>query len=307
MIRIAALLFAFASSANAQELRLPSNAVLTSDETELDVGGGIPTGPWQSGRVPTQSAAGDRRVQTWHIDATGLTTAQLMRNLREQLVNTGLVIVYECETETCGGFDFRFAVDFARPPAMVVNLADFRFVSARDPSGHMAGYAIVSKTRASGYIQLTRIGANDGISDVSADLDPIGSEVTDVTFDVAAQLANTGRAILDGLAFERGSAQLASGSFDALSEVADYLAANPGLQIAMVGHTDSEGSLDGNIQLSKRRAGSVLERLITDYGVSRQQVSAEGMGYLSPIASNLTEAGREANRRVEVIIISNGN
>jgi len=71
-----------------------------------------------------------------------------------------------------------------------------------------------------------------------------------------------------------------------------------------VGHTDAEGSLDGNIALSRRRAASVLERLVTAYQVDRRQMEAQGMGYLAPIASNLTEEGREANRRVEVIVTS---
>ena len=52
------------------------------------------------------------------------------------------------------------------------------------------------------------------------------------------------------------------------------------------------------------RAGSVLERLVSAHGVSRRQLDAQGMGYLAPIASNLTPQGREANRRVEVIITS---
>jgi OOP family OmpA-OmpF porin len=62
--------------------------------------------------------------------------------------------------------------------------------------------------------------------------------------------------------------------------------------------------LAGNIALSKRRAGSVLERLVTDYAASRQQLEAQGMGYLSPIQNNRTIEGREANRRVEAIITS---
>ena len=62
--------------------------------------------------------------------------------------------------------------------------------------------------------------------------------------------------------------------------------------------------MDGNIALSKRRAGSVLERLVTAYDIPRRQLEAEGMGYLSPLDTNLTDDGRDANRRVEVIITS---
>jgi OOP family OmpA-OmpF porin len=48
----------------------------------------------------------------------------------------------------------------------------------------------------------------------------------------------------------------------------------------------------------------VLERLVTTYDIPPHQLDAQGMGYLSPVASNLTEEGREVNRRVEVIITS---
>ncbi len=68
--------------------------------------------------------------------------------------------------------------------------------------------------------------------------------------------------------------------------------------------TDADGDLALNVALSKRRAASVLERLVSDYNVARRQLQAEGVGYLAPIANNLTEVGREANRRVELVLLS---
>jgi OOP family OmpA-OmpF porin len=62
--------------------------------------------------------------------------------------------------------------------------------------------------------------------------------------------------------------------------------------------------LNGNIALSKRRASSVLDRLTRDYDIPRRQMEAEGMGYLSPLSTNLTQEGRDLNRRVEVIVTS---
>ena len=79
---------------------------------------------------------------------------------------------------------------------------------------------------------------------------------------------------------------------------------NPVARIALVGHTDAVGALDGNIALSKRRAASVLERMVSAHGVPRERMDAEGMGYLSPVAPNTTPEGREANRRVEVILLN---
>ena len=89
-----------------------------------------------------------------------------------------------------------------------------------------------------------------------------------------------------------------------MARLGAYLLANPDKTVALVGHTDAEGSLAGNIALSQRRAASVLERLVSVYGVPRSQMEAEGVGYLAPRLSNLTEEGRRKNRRVEVIMTS---
>ena len=121
---------------------------------------------------------------------------------------------------------------------------------------------------------------------------------------LAQQLDVVGHAILHDLDFTIGSAELSDAAFASLAELAAYLAAYPDRSVALVGHTDSAGALDINIALSQRRARSVLDRLVTGHGVNRRQLAAEGMGYLAPIASNQTETGRDANRRVEVIVTS---
>jgi OOP family OmpA-OmpF porin len=121
---------------------------------------------------------------------------------------------------------------------------------------------------------------------------------------LAQALDGQGYFILEDLVFQTGSSELGDDAFSSLSTLADYLNANPSRTVALVGHTDSEGSLAGNIALSKKRARSVVKRLISDLGVNKTQLSAEGNGFLSPRASNLTEDGRAQNRRVEVIVTS---
>lgn len=87
-----------------------------------------------------------------------------------------------------------------------------------------------------------------------------------------------------------------------LDALVAYLAANPDRQILLVGHTDAVGSLAGNRALSQRRAAAVAEYL-RGAGADAAQIASEGAGYLAPIASNLTEAGRRANRRVEAVLL----
>ena len=122
--------------------------------------------------------------------------------------------------------------------------------------------------------------------------------------DLAGALRTKGHVVLTDLEFETGSSALGAGNFASLDRLAGFMAAEPGARVALVGHTDSIGGLAGNIALSKRRAQSVRQRLIEAHGIDGARMQAEGMGYLSPVASNLEPEGREANRRVEVILLS---
>ena len=72
--------------------------------------------------------------------------------------------------------------------------------------------------------------------------------------------------------------------------------------MVLVGHTDAQGSLEANINLSRIRARAVRQFLISELDVSPGQVSAEGIGFLAPRSTNSTEDGRQSNRRVEVVI-----
>ena len=303
----ATLVFAFtASHAAAQTLSFPSNATLSREISTPLESYVMPVGPWKEGAMPTQTGEGQLTQQAWRIAATGLTSLQLMRPLRDQLRNDGFTIVFECKDQDCGGFDFRFSTLVMPPPDMQVNLGDFRYLAAtRETDGDPELVSVIaSRSASAGYVQVTRMGEAGG-SIAEAEAPALRATSTTVpSTDMAQALTDAGHAVLAGLTFDTGSSQLAAGDFEILQTLADYLAAQPNLTVALVGHTDSSGSLDGDIALSKRRAGSVLERLVVDYGVARRQLDAQGMGYLSPIASNLTDAGRDANRRVEVIVTS---
>lgn len=309
MIRfLAVFLGLWAGGLQAQLLDFPSNATQQANvESPLD-SYAMPVGVWQDAAVPVKMIEGTLLQQAWRIDAVSLTTLQLLRPLREQLRNARFQILFECQTEACGGFDFRFGTNTLPPPEMQINIGDYRFLAAERTGADGPEYVtlFVSRTTQAGYVQVTRVGPEpaEAAPLVAASAPVLRATDATATVSIADQLDADGFAILDDLTFATGSAQLGEAEFASLQALSDYLLDNPSLTIALVGHTDSAGSLAGNIALSKQRAGSVLERLVSDYAVSRRQLEAEGMGYLSPIASNLTEAGRDANRRVEVIITS---
>jgi outer membrane protein OmpA-like peptidoglycan-associated protein len=81
------------------------------------------------------------------------------------------------------------------------------------------------------------------------------------------------------------------------------LQATPGIkQMKVEGHTDNRGAAAMNLDLSKRRAASVVTWLI-QHGIDSGRLSSEGYGITKPIDTNDTDAGRQANRRVEFKII----
>lgn len=114
------------------------------------------------------------------------------------------------------------------------------------------------------------------------------------------QLMADGRATLGGLLFDTGSAQIQSGSTAVLQGLKQALDQNAGLRLRVEGHTDNTGSADANERLSQQRAQAVVAWL-TQNGVASSRLEAVGMGQTSPVADNGTPAGRQTNRRVEVV------
>ena len=105
----------------------------------------------------------------------------------------------------------------------------------------------------------------------------------------------------EGLLFGFNSDQINSAAQSNLRRFAASLQKYPNTRTLIVGHTDSEGSADYNIDLSNRRALSAAN-FITGEGVDRSRISTAGRGEGEPIATNTTDAGRQLNRRVEVAI-----
>ncbi|MCB2136382.1 MAG: OmpA family protein [Rhodobacteraceae bacterium] len=292
----------------APTLALPETATRTVQDIEKMGSYELPVGPWRSGKIETETVEGEVTQTAWRVRETGLTTMALLAPLRDQLAAEGFSVIYECETDVCGGFDFRFATDVLPEPEMHVDLGDFRFLSARRDTGDAAAdyvSLLVSRSSDSGYVQMTRIGTaiNEPIIEARISPEAIDDAVRS-SVSLSESLDLSGSVVLDDLSFPTGSVELGAGDYASLSELSDYLKAHPDRKVALVGHTDAEGSLEANIVLSRSRAQSVRNRLISDFGVNPGQVSADGVGFLSPRASNLTAEGRTENRRVEVMITS---
>jgi outer membrane protein OmpA-like peptidoglycan-associated protein len=77
--------------------------------------------------------------------------------------------------------------------------------------------------------------------------------------------------------------------------------AHPGLRLEVEGHTDSVGSDEMNQVLSEKRAGAVRDYL-TGQGIAGDSITSKGLGETSPVVENTTAAGRQQNRRVELVV-----
>ncbi|MBI4446563.1 MAG: OmpA family protein [Acidobacteria bacterium] len=101
--------------------------------------------------------------------------------------------------------------------------------------------------------------------------------------------------------FDTGKSTLRPGAREKLSKVAGIVLGHPGLKLEVEGHTDSVGSEEYNQALSERRAEAVRAYLIAQ-GVSPDSITARGFGESQPVASNTHAAGRQQNRRVELVV-----
>ncbi len=308
MLRGLALLLCLAGPVQALELDLPASARLTAERDTSPDRYMAPVGVFADGQVAKIDIDGEVKRAAWRLEVSGLTPLQVIAPLRRQLEAAGFEIVLDCAAEECGGFDFRFATETLPGPNMYVNIHNYHFMTAlrlADGTPEEVVTVLASSSANSAYLQIIQAGRLDGDAlEISAEPEaPVTTQPVAVG-DLDKKLLENGHVVLGELDFGTGTSELGPGPFDSLEALARFMEARPGVRVALVGHTDSVGALEGNISLSRLRARSVRQRLIDAYEVAPARMEAEGMGYLSPVASNLTVAGREANRRVEVVILS---
>lgn len=141
---------------------------------------------------------------------------------------------------------------------------------------------------------------NDGVLDKDDDCPDVAGTVAnngcpEPTAEVVSELNEYSNTIL----FDLDKATIRKESEDALNSIADIMKEYPNTVFHIEGHTDSTGSENYNLKLSKERAASVREYLVKA-GIPSNRLTSEGYGESRPIATNKTAAGRQENRRVEI-------
>jgi OmpA-OmpF porin, OOP family len=119
--------------------------------------------------------------------------------------------------------------------------------------------------------------------------------------DFSQVISSSGRYVTHGILFDTDSDQIKPESAPVIKMVAKGLETNPALKLLIEGHTDSVGSADHNLDLSKRRAEAVKAVLVTQFKVDASRLATAGQGAAKPIDTNDTPQGRAQNRRVEFV------
>ena len=149
------------------------------------------------------------------------------------------------------------------------------------------------------YIQISGGGEIDvqSVQEVA-----LSQDVVATAADLGNGISGVGHAVVPGILFDTGKADLKPESSKALDEVAKLLGQHPDWKVYVVGHTDNVGSAASNLDLSKRRAASVTASLVSQFKIAAGHLDSFGAGPYSPVAANTSEEGRAQNRRVEIVL-----
>ncbi|MHA4809090.1 OmpA family protein [Flavitalea flava] len=129
----------------------------------------------------------------------------------------------------------------------------------------------------------------------------IASSETDARSLLVKQLLEDGKAVTNDILFDINSDVIKPSSYSIIDQLGDVLQKNPSLKILIVGHTDSDGAVANNLDLSQRRAAAVKNYITTHFSIEDARIRPDGKGATQPIAPNTTDAGKAKNRRVEFV------
>lgn len=233
---------------------------------------------------------------------------EVLRNYEAALADAGFELIFKCAQEQCGRHAFNDTLMKGSPYYT-------RFGGYYEDHGYLLtrlARADEGDVIASVYV-VQNMGGGADARRAMVKLDVLEQEPMEqrmVTLKVAEMdtaLGTEGRVAVYGLLFDTDKDTMRPDSRPQLDEIAALLASQPGLKVLIVGHTDAQGALAYNQDLSQRRARSVVNALARDYGVDAARLTPVGVGMAAPVASNRNDAGRARNRRVELVDLSTGN
>ena len=251
--------------------------------------------------LPLSKVAEGKYAKTQHLEGkvtgihydspSGRSALEIYRNYEAALQKAGFQTLFSCAPRACGD-----------PPPSGAFPLDDAFGNYSDQTRYLASK--LAQPQGDVYVALWVYDSGFDIKQFMAIVESKPMETGLVSVNAEAlggDIRRTGHAAVYGIYFDTGKAEVKPESDAALKEIANLLQQDPQLKLYVVGHTDNQGALDLNLELSKRRAESVFTVLTTKYGVAAARLRALGDGPSAPVASNDTEEGRARNRRVELV------
>jgi outer membrane protein OmpA-like peptidoglycan-associated protein len=234
-------------------------------------------------------------------------TLEIVRSFQAELTKAGFKTLYQCKNEECGGPEPK-GVGYSKDAhagaisELLMKEAGFRiYGDISDDQRFLSAHL----PRAEGDLYVSVLALMLRVPHVRLDVvevKPMTSSLVAVNAaTMASDIATKGSVALYGILFDHDRAEVKPESRPTLSEISTLLKQNQKLALIVVGHTDNNGNLEYNLDLSLRRAWAVVAALTSQFGVSANRLDARGVGFLAPVAPNTTEEGRAKNRRVQLL------
>jgi len=238
----------------------------------------------------------------------GRTATELLRNYKLEFQRLGLETIYEKKAGGPGwfgpGFD-KIAAEDELGQILEYNEADERLIIGKSHDAKPSYFLVFVTSYNDGVIPERMQGTvrkGRALAEVVAITpDVLEQKMAFVNAgEMKGAIGESGKVVLYGIFFDTDKDAVKPESKPTLDEIVKLMKSTPQLRLHVVGHTDNQGKPDYNLDLSRRRAASVVREL-TAKGISADHMDAFGSGPYSPLSSNATEAGRAKNRRVELV------
>ncbi|WP_331344030.1 OmpA family protein [Cellvibrio sp. UBA7661] len=224
-----------------------------------------------------------------------VSTLKVYENYKAALTTAGFSFISQCELEQCG--TEKQASDLGGKVSMEESVYNWY----RKPY-----YLLAKKSLPTGnvYAAIFIGGYEDevGLQQIILEEKAVQTGLVSVNADeLKQQIDAEGKALIYGIYFDTGKAEIKTESKPTLDAIAELLKRNPDLLLYVVGHTDDTGDGAANVTLSRQRADAVVAALIKEYQVAANRLQAQGVGPYAPAGNNTSEAGKQKNRRVELV------
>lgn len=245
-----------------------------------------------------------------YVVPVGRSSLEVVRNYENELKNQGFEVVFKGSKKDLGS-GFAEAAGYKQLelppniPAFILNEDSQHFLAMKKGTPESGDvYAVIFGVEQKFWASdLKNVQKGQAMVQVDViETKPMEKKMVTVTADeMAGQIASSGRVALYGIFFDFNKADIKAESKPTLDEMAKFLKSSNEGNFLVVGHTDSVGGFESNINLSQRRAEAVVKALVSIYGVPQGKLKPVGIAYASPMATNRTEEGRAKNRRVELV------